>query len=187
MSTYHELKDDMRIPSRWHLRTPTDEHGQKLYPWQFTEGRWIEPQGVIRFPVRPEGVALEFTLDAFATPVVHGRVVQLFERLGIQDVQFLPVEVQGHAGPWFILNALCTRRCIDDARCAEVQYFKPEDGQPEKVGEYKSVRGMRIDPAKTEGARVFRPWGWPEALIISEDLKQALEREGITGTRFTEV
>ncbi|AKI98807.1 Hypothetical protein AA314_00434 [Archangium gephyra] len=164
-----------------------DEHGQKIDPWQFTEGRRLEPQGVIRFPVRPEGVVLEFTLDSFATPVVHGRVVQLFERLGIQDVQFLPVEVEGHAGPWFILNALRILRCIDDARCAEVRYFTPQDGQPEKVGEYKNVRGMRIDPARTEGAHLFRPWGWYLSLIVSEDLKRALEREGLTGPVFTEV
>jgi hypothetical protein len=46
---------------------------------------------------------------------------------------------------------------------------------------------MRIDPAKVGGAHIFRPWGWTVALIISEDLKQALEAEGITGTRFVEV
>lgn len=46
---------------------------------------------------------------------------------------------------------------------------------------------MRIDPAKTEGARVFRPWGWTLSLIVSDDVKQALEREGITGPVFTEV
>ncbi|HEX5748051.1 MAG TPA: DUF1629 domain-containing protein [Archangium sp.] len=187
MSRYYQLRDDLYHPGRWHLRTPVDEHGQKLNPWQFTEGRWLEPQGIIRFPVRPDGVALEFTLDSFATPVVHGRVVQLFERMGIQEVQFIPVDVEGQAEPWFILNALRILRCIDDARCAEVRYFTPEDGQPEKVGEYKNVRGMRIDPARTEGARVFRPWGWYLSLLVSEDLKQSLEREGITGTCFTEV
>jgi len=186
MSRYYELRDDVYHPGRWHLRHPVDEHGQKLNPWQFTEGRRLEPQGIIRFPVRPDGVALEFTQDAFLNCVVHRRVVQLFEQLGLQEVQFLPVQVDGHPGPWFILNALRILRCIDDARCAEVQYFTPEDGQPEKVGEYKYVRGMRIDPARAESAHLFRAWGW-DALLVSEDLKQALEREGITGTEFTEV
>lgn len=187
MSRYYQLRDDLRHPGRWHLRTPVDEHGQKLNPWQFTESLRLEPQGIIRFPVKPDGVELDFSWASFSIPVVSRRFVQLFERLGIQDVQFLPVEVEGHTGPWFILNSLRILRCIEDARCAEVQYFKPEDGQPEKVGEYRYVRGMRIDPSEAEGAHLFRPWGWPEALIVSEDLKQALEREGITGTRFVEV
>jgi hypothetical protein len=184
---HYLLKDDMRIAGRWHLRHPLDEHGEKINPWQFTKGQRLEPLRTIHFPVKPDGVALEFTLDAFLTPVVHGRVVQLFERLGIQEVQFLPVQVEGHAVPYFILNTLRTLRCIDDARCEEVQYWKPEDGEPEKVGEYRFVAGLRIDPTKAEGARIFRPWGWPLALLISEDLKQALEAERITGTRFVEV
>jgi hypothetical protein len=46
---------------------------------------------------------------------------------------------------------------------------------------------MRIDPAKVGDARIFRPWGWVGALLISQDLKQALDQEGITGTRFVEV
>jgi hypothetical protein len=132
-------------------------------------------------------VTLEFTQDAFATPVVHERVVQIFERLGLQEVQFLPVQVEGHPGPYFILNALRIIRCIDDTRCEAVRHWKPEHGEPEKVGQYRSVAGLRIDPTKAEGARVFRPWGWVLALLVSEDVKDALEREHITGTRFTEV
>nr|WP_233262335.1 DUF1629 domain-containing protein [Vitiosangium sp. GDMCC 1.1324] len=187
MSRFYDLTDDRREPERWHLRHPIDEQGQKIDPWQFTEGRRLEPQGTIRFPVRPDGRELEFTLDAFSTPVVHGCVVQLFERLGIQDVQFLPVQVEGHAGPWFILNALRIIRCIDEARSRDVRHWKPEDGQPEKVGEYKVVSGMRIDPTKVGDARIFRPWGWTVALIVSEDVKDAMESEGLTGPRFTEV
>nr|WP_309889867.1 DUF1629 domain-containing protein [Archangium sp.] len=187
MPRYYELEDDMRIPTRWHLRHPVDEHGRELNPWQFTEGRRLELQGLIRFPVRPDGVTLDFTRDAFATPVVHGRVVQVFEQLGLQEVQFLPVQVEGHPGPYFILNALRIIRCIDDARCEEVEYWRPEDGQPERVGEYQSVMGLRIDPTKVEDAHVFRPWGWTLILLVSEDVKQSLEREGLTGLRFTEV
>jgi hypothetical protein len=164
-----------------------DEHGVKINPWQFTQGRGLESQGLIRFPVRPDGVTLEFTQDAFATPVVHERVVRSLERLVLQEVQFLPVQVENHPGPYFILNTLRTIRCIDDARCEEVEYWRPEDGQPERVGQYQSIVGLRIDPTKVEGVRIFRPWGWTLALLVSEDVKDALEREGVTGTRFTEV
>ena len=181
MTQYYALRDDRHHPGRWHLSSPLDKHGRKINPWQFDEGRWLEPRGTIRFPVRPDGVELDFSWAAFSIPVVTQRFVQLFERLGVQEVQFLPVQVEGHTGPYFILNSLRTIRCIDDTRCKEVRYFKPEDGQPEKVGEYRVVRGMRIDPTKVEGVRIFRPWGWTEALVISEDIKQALEREGLTG------
>ncbi|WP_257457763.1 imm11 family protein [Archangium lipolyticum] len=187
MGRFFDLDDDRRSHDRWHLRSPIDERGDEIDPWQFDEGRRIEPWGMTRFPVKPDGRELDFTMAAFSIPVVHGRVVQLFERLGVQEVQFLPVQVEGHPGAWFILNPLRIIRCIDDARCREVRYWKPEDGQPEKVGQYRVVSGMRIDPAKVGDARIFRPWGWTVALIVSEDLKEALEREGLTGTKFTEV
>jgi uncharacterized protein DUF1629 len=186
MPKYYELEDDRYHPGRWHMRSPVDEHGQKINPWQFFKGRRIDLQGTIRFPVRPDGVELDFSWAAFSIPVVNSRFVQLCERLGIQEVQFLPVQVEGHAGPYFILNTLRILRCIDEARSEEVRHWKPEDGQPEKVGEYRDIAGVRIDPTKVEGARIFRPWGWPLALIISEDIKEALEREGLTGTKFTE-
>jgi hypothetical protein len=95
--------------------------------------------------------------------------------------------VEGQTEPYFILNLLRVIRCIDEARSEEVRHWRPEDGQPEKVGQYQVVSGMRIDRTQVGDAHIFRPWGWDVALIVSEHLKQALEVEGITGLRFTEV
>lgn len=78
-------------------------------------------------------------------------------------------------------------RCIDDARCGEARHWMPEDGQPEKVGQYHVVSGLRIDPTKGGDAHIFRTWGWTVALIVSEELKEAMEQAGITGPIFVEV
>ncbi|PTL85107.1 hypothetical protein DAT35_05740 [Vitiosangium sp. GDMCC 1.1324] len=164
-----------------------DVDGQEVDPWQFFKGKLLELECVPRFLSDIPGHSLDYCWAAFAIPVVHGRVVQLFERLGVQDVQFIPVQVEGHQGPYFILNALRIIRCIDDARSRRAEYWEPKDEQPEKMGEYRVVSGMRIDPSKVGDARIFRTWGWTVALVISEDIKQAMEAEGITGTRFIEV
>lgn len=187
MPRYFELKDDRRSVTRWHLGGPVDEDGQEIDPWQFRQGRRVILEGVPRFPVQVPGNALDFCWAAFAIPVVHERVVQLFERLGVQDVQFIPAKVAGHGGTHFILNALRVIRCIDDERSEEVQYWKPEDAEPEKTGEYRSIIGLRIHPAMVGDARIFRPWGWRIALIVSEDIHQSIEAEGISGVRFIEV
>src|SRR5690242_5123716 len=187
MPRYYDLRDARQHLGRWHLGGPVDERGDDISPWQFFKGRHLELQCVPRFPLDVSGQALDFCWAAFSIPVVHGRFVQLFERLGILDVQFIPVQVDGHTGPFFILNTLRTIHCIDDARCEEALYWLPEDGQPEKVGRYRSVVGMRIDPTKVGDARIFRTGGWSLGLIISEALMQAVEQEGITGPRFVEV
>ncbi|WP_224361316.1 imm11 family protein [Hyalangium versicolor] len=185
---YFDLFDDMRHPDRWLLGDPTDAGGGEIDPWQFEKGIPLELKGTARFAQYHPGEALDFSLAGMGVPVVHRRVVSVFERLGLfQQVQFFPAQVEGHPEPYFILNVLRTIRCIDEARCEEVLYWTPEDGRPEKVGQYRNVAGMRIDPSKVGDAHIFRPWGWRVALILSEHLKQALEAEGITGLRFVEV
>ncbi|MGZ3459487.1 MAG: imm11 family protein [Archangium sp.] len=184
---YYDLFDNMSIPGRWNLRGPVDSQGERIDTWQFKEGRVLDIKGPIRLSMKPAGIALEFSL-AMGIPVVHHRVVSLFERLGLQkEVQFIPVEVEGQTEPWFILNALQVIRCIDDARSEEVFYWLPEDDEPERVGEYRNVRGLKVDPAKIGDANIFRPRGWLVVLIVSERVKQAMEEEGITGTEFIEV
>jgi hypothetical protein len=185
---YYELFDNMRVPGRWILRMPVDAQNEWIDTWQFKEGRVLNLEGPIRFPVKPAGTALEFTLAAVGVPVVHRRVVALFERLGLQEeVQFIPAQVEGQPEPWFILNALHVIRCVDEARSEEVLYWRLEDGQPERVGEYRKVSGLKVDPAKIGDAHIFRPWGWLVVLIVSERVKQALEDEGVTGIQFVEV
>jgi hypothetical protein len=185
---YFALRDDLRIPGRWHLRSPVDEQGQLLEPWAFTEGVALETTRAIHFPVNPAGTALDFTLASFSIPVVHGRVVSLLERLGLErEVQFIPARVEGHPGPYFVLNTPRVLRCIDDARCEEVLYWLPEDNRPDKQGQYRNVAGLKIDPAKVDAANIFRPWGWTVVLIVSEHVKRAMESEALTGPRFTEV
>lgn len=187
MNRYFKLRDDRRSRDRWHLGPPLDEHGEELDPWQFKAGQLLELGCVPRFPLDVPGRALDYCWAAFSISVVHERVVELFTHLRVQGVQFIPTQVEGHTGPYFILNTLRTLRCIDDARCEEVRYFTPEDGQPEKVGWYRVVSGMRIDPSKVGDAQIFRPWGWNVALIVSEELMDAMEAVGITGTTFEAV
>jgi len=68
-----------------------------------------------------------------------------------------------------------------------VEFWKPEDGRPEKVGSYRVIDDLRIDPSKVQGAHLFRPWGWLVALIVSEELKVAMEALGGIGPDFVEV
>jgi hypothetical protein len=185
---YFELTDDMSIRGRWLLGTPSDLQGREVEnPWLFKKGQRLPDMGRLKLPIDVPGTALDFSLAAFAAPVVQARVASIFLELAPDDVQTLPVEIEGHPEPFFILVATRLIRCIDDKACEEVQRWTPEDGRPEKVGMYRDVWGMRIDPSRVGDAKVFRPWGWSIALIVREDIKDALEHMGATGTEFKEV
>ncbi|MFY0565489.1 imm11 family protein [Archangium lansingense] len=192
---YFELAEDLYAPDGsdgWVLQGPFNEHGARLTePGKFCRGQRLDmadQADPLTFRIaQPSGTPVEFNISAIGIPVVPARVVHLFEQLGVQDVQFLPTKIASHPGPWFILNVTRVVKCIDDARCRGVTYWKPEDGEPKKVGTYRAVYDMRIDPAKTEGARIFRTWGWRVAIVVSQDIKEALEREHVTGAKFIEV
>jgi hypothetical protein len=188
MTRYYDLWDNMLIPGRWHVHSPVDDLGREVDPWQFKEARKLTLEGPPVFPLARTGDALDFTLTGLTIPLVHRRFISIFERLGLQEeVQLIPARVEGQQEPYFILNVLQKFRCIDDARCEEVLYWLPEDNRPDKVGKYRNVAGLRIDPSKVGEARVFRLWGWRSPIIVSEHVKQALEDERFTGPKFIEV
>ncbi|WP_141324495.1 DUF1629 domain-containing protein [Myxococcus sp. AB025B] len=184
---YFRWMDDAEVPGRWHLRSPVNLQGQEENPWSFTAGTRIDAPGPLRVPVSRAGRALDFSLTGLAVPIVHVRVATLLTELAPEDVQVIPVEIPGHPEQYSILVATKLIECIDDAASREVERWTAEDGRPEKVGQYRDVDGLRIDPSKVGEAKLFRTGGWPVALIVSEDLKLALEALGVTGTRFTEV
>lgn len=184
---FFELRDEMKIKGRWHLRGPVDRQGNPVQSWQFNEGRALVIDYIL-FPVNPVGVELEFTISTLGIPVLHGRVTSLLQELNLlQNVQLIPAHIEGHKAPYFILNPLSIVRCVDDARCEEVQYWGPEDGEPTRVGQYRDIVGLKIDHSKVGDVNIFRPWGWQVALIVSERVKQTMEDEDVIGPRFIEV
>jgi hypothetical protein len=185
---YFRLSDDVHVSGRWYLDDPVDLQGGEVDRWQFERGLPVDIRGCLRSPLYRPGRPLDFSVTAVGgAPIVHARVASLFAEHASTDVQLVPVDVEGQSEEFFILNVTRVVKCIDDKASAEVQYWKPEDGRPEKTGHYRAVHGMRIEPSKVGGAKVFRPWGWLVVLLVSEEIKEALERIGATGTKFKEV
>jgi len=185
---YFELTEDMTSPDRWLLGDPLDEQGKEVRGRRFMSGEPTRVDGRLRVPVYHPGTPLDFTrVDTGGFPVVSEKVARVLAEVARGDVQLFPVEVESRPELYFLLNVACLVRCIDDAACAEVSYWTPEDGRPDKVGQYRAVSGMRIDPSKVGDARVFRPWGYRGTLLVAEEVKEALERTGATGLEFTEV
>jgi hypothetical protein len=184
---YYKLSPDMTVPGRCSLGLFMDPRGREVESWIFDQGRPIPHPGPLKVPVDIPGRVLDLNYGGIASPVVHVRAAAVFAELAPEDVQLFPVSIQGQPEQFCILVATRLLRCIDAAACKEVEYWTPEDGRPEKVGEYRDVDGMRIDASQVGDAKVFRTWGWSIALIVREDIKDALERMGATGMRFQEV
>jgi hypothetical protein len=185
---YFRLYDDMSSPDRWVLDDTLDAQGQRVEPRLYLNEAPVRFDGRLRVPILHPGSPLDFSFaDSRAFPVVTEKVASTLAELAPDDVQLYPVEVDSRPEPYFLVNVARLVKCIDDETSEEVLYWKPEDDRPDLLGQYRSVGSMRIDPSKVGDAKVFRPWGYDAALLVSEDVKDALERTGATGLEFTEV
>jgi hypothetical protein len=183
---FFDLADDVYVPHRWHLASPIDRQGRKVQDWDFKRGTPVQGEDRLKIPVKIAGNPLDFSEAGLRVPVVHVKVASLLAERAPGDVQLIPADIEGQPDQYLVLVATRLIRCIDEA-ASEVSFWKPEHGVPEKVGHYMGVDRMRIDKTKVADVKVFRPEGWSSALLVSEEIKDALERMGATGTRFEEV
>ncbi|NBD08077.1 imm11 family protein [Corallococcus silvisoli] len=186
---YFDLSEDVETPGRWYLGDPVHEQGVEVEdPWMFRAGKPVHVPTRLRIPIDEPGRPLDFSAAGIGqAPILHVKLATIFATLAPNDVQLLSVDIQGQPEQFSMLVATRLIRCIDVHASEEARYWEPEDGRPEKLGQYRSVYGMRIDPSQVGDAKVFRTWGWSIALIVSDDIKTALERTGATGMHFTEV
>jgi hypothetical protein len=183
---FFELSDDMNSPQRWDLDTPTDSQGRKVDDSQFRIGTPVHPKERLRLPVEIAGKPLDFTEAGISIPVVHVRVASLFAELAPEDVQLIPVDVDGHPDQYLILVATRLLDCIAE-KASRFDRWTLEEGVVHRIRRYYIMYQLRIDKAKVGTAQVFRCEGWRGALIVSEEIKGALDRMGATGTKFDEV
>lgn len=183
---FFELADDVNAPHRWHLAMPRNSQGHKVDDGQFMRGAPVHIQDRLRIPIESAGTPLDFTEAGISIPVVHVRVASIFAAQAPDDVQLIPVDVEGQPDQYLILVATRLIRCIDE-KASRIRLWTHENGVPHKVGQYMSVRDLRIDKESAGSAKVFRVEGWMGPLIVSGEIKDALEGMGATGTRFEEV
>ncbi|MFP2907196.1 imm11 family protein [Pyxidicoccus sp. 3LFB2] len=184
---FFRLNNDAGSPGRWHLDNPTDSEGRELDDsWQFTDGRPVHVPGRLKVPVEQPGRPLDFTLAGLAIPVVHVRVASVLTERAPADVQLVPVDIDGQPDQYLLFVATRLIRCIDE-QASRIRLRDAEEGPPERGWQYASVRDLRIDKSKVGDAKVFRTEGWNIALVVSDDIKTALEQLGTTGVKFEEV
>lgn len=186
MTTLYRILDDFSIKDRWHLRAPEAEDGREIDARDFLSGGQYHGPTRLRVRLRRSGQPLQFTFGDFDMPIVsrevHDRLVE-FDR---DSIQLIPVMIEHTSEPYWILNVLHHFKCVDEER-SEFTKWKSEDGRPEKVGQYRMFAKLVLDNERTSDAPIFRVDGWKTALIVSTDVKRAIEESNSHGVRFEPV
>ncbi len=168
---------------QWFLGVPVGLSGKMTNPHAFTAGKRVVPDEQLVVPVSHPGHSLDFSFAAFDVPVVTERTAELLGRMCPKSIQRLPVTVESQEERFEILNFLTAVDCIDELRTKGTKWTLA-DGEPDKVGQYRMITELRVIPAETEYSCAFRVAGWEVALVVSGDVKAALEAANITGLAY---
>ncbi|HYV47712.1 MAG TPA: DUF1629 domain-containing protein [Myxococcaceae bacterium] len=187
MGEYYDFWDSKEIPGRWYLKAPIGPDGW-VNPELFVSGVGpVNLRGPLRLDFRRPGNPLDYTMADSGMPIASQRAAAIFREIAGPDVELIPVTVEGESEPYFIVNAIHAVDCVDEARSEGIRRWGPEDGRPERIGDYKPFDKLRIDPTRTEGRDLFRVKRCLVYLIASDRLKTALEGANLTGLRFIPV
>jgi hypothetical protein len=182
---YFALIDDVHIPGRWHLGEVV-ERGSNLPLEELWTGKSVREGLSAVVEITHRGTALDFCLTSFAVPVAKAKLAHAIALVADSDLQPLPVEVPGHRG-FAVLNSVRLIQCLDEKR-SEFMKWTEKDHRADLAGQYRMVTKLKIDGRQVPAdAHFFRIEGWPIALIISEQVKSAMETTGCLGAKFEDV
>jgi hypothetical protein len=176
--SYFELYDDMSTDQRWYLDDPAGPSGEWLNS-ALVSCLHYEGPTPLTCRVFHSGPHLELTMAQNYVPVVNERVAGIITKHAEGDVQLISARASESDEKLWVVNILANPDCIDEAHSADVRRYTAADGEPDRIGEYKVVGGMRIDPARTGGHAIFRPRGWWVVVVVNETLGNALKEAGV--------
>ncbi len=183
---YFKLIEDLDIPRRWYLGYPRTASGRQLEPDDFTCTTRVELAEPVEFSVKLAGTALDWSMGAFDVPVVSNSLRAVLERAASSDLQIIPVIVDDQEDEYAIVNVLSQLKCLDERESTCIKW-RPEDGRPDRLGQYRQVSRLRINPVLVQDREMFRVWGWSVAIVVGEKLKRLFEDRELTGVRFEPV
>ena len=182
MARYHQLRDDMTSPARWHLGEILSADGDEPL---LDDGQVCE-KGALVAEVTHPGPVLSFSLTSFNTPIVSGPLARAIGPIAGMDVQCLPVVIAGQSG-FQVMNVVRVVDCLDEEH-SEFLKWTERDHRPDLVGRYKQVVNLRLDRSRIPAdANFFRVARWTVALIVSDAVRKAMENVGCDGAKFIPV
>jgi hypothetical protein len=114
------------------------------------------------------------------------RLADAVKRIALSDVQQLPVTLKGHLG-FHVMNVTRVIDCLDEERSEFIEWVE-EDKRPDRLGGYRGVTRLHVEHAKIPAdGHVFRVAGWLPAVVVSGDVKSAMEAVGCVGANFVDV
>jgi hypothetical protein len=181
MVRFYELSFDDDL-TRWQLglaRRFAD--GTPVDIWAYRRCTIIESSRPVPLEVTRAGKEVDYNDTAFSATVVSERLAEIWKSFTPGRIQLLPAEIARSSSVWYVANFLDCVDCIDHAR-SRIKYCPADD--PDRPLKPRAVMRMVIDCARAEGHHLFRVVDWKVAVIVSAELREAMEERGFSGVEY---
>lgn len=184
---YFQVNEDMDRVDAWMLGDLLDAGGREVLRWQCSEGKRVDWSGTLSVQVTREGIPLDLNFNTFNTMIVSEQAKRLIERWAPDAVQFLPVDVARASQRYFIANIVSLVDCLDEDLSYVERWENGNPVRPDLAGQISLVIDLHIDVKRAEGHHLFRIKGDDISTIVSEELKEALDKAGLSGFKYEDV
>jgi hypothetical protein len=168
------------------LGAPLTLRGIELDPRLFTEGKRYLGESNLEILVRHGTQPLDFTLGSFDMPVVIPSLAKHLQDLCPEALQVIPAAVTKIDRAVAILNVLDVRDAIDEQH-SEITWWTKEDGLESKIGTYAGIGRIVLVRKRIDGAMMLRLKNWELPLIVSEQIKDAIQSAQTSGVEFEQL
>lgn len=182
---YYRILDNIYFKNRWQLYDIEGARSTVDSSLDFTVGHFFYNNEAV-FCKKEEGKALDFTLAEFDVPIISSKVVKILSKFFDDDVQLIPASIEGEKEEYFILNVIKLYDCLDEKKSLFTKWTE-KDHRPDLEGDYRMVGNLRIDKSKVNNSNILRIKKWDIPLIVSELMKNEIEKNNIKGVIFEKV
>ncbi len=169
----------------WSITVPPSQFTDQKTVWSFSEGRHLAITEAIQIEVG-SGLHTDFVLTGFSIPIVSDSFREVVEEVCPDEVQFYPTK-GCNLGRMWVMNVLSSVECIDYEQ-SEIRLctnngraFRKRYGKPEMITR------LCIVSSSVQGHKMFRVQDWRTAIVVNNEVKDAIRNSGIKGVGFIEV
>lgn len=168
----------------WFLDTPTLANGEEILGTEFRRGVKWAGVAPLRSKVYRPGAAVSFSRGGRGTYFVASPIMSVLRALvPAEQIQGIPVSVEGCVGAYEVLNVLDIVDCVDE-QLSEFGKWTVADGRPDMVGRYRGLPKMVISGPRASGHELFLVKGWEVSMLCTKRIRDALCDACVTGIKF---
>jgi hypothetical protein len=169
--------------TRWRLK--------KLTEWDLFEGKPIkdwDDRNTAYY--EKEGVAYDLLCTTMPVHVISGRLKETLDSLNLKGVQYLPLRVAKEGGGprlenYYVLNVDHQRSCLDLKKSDYVLWGNERSDR--RPNELRDLRKAVMIRSRIGEDKIFRLAEWQVHLVVEEQIKEAITKMKLTGSKFAQL